>query len=444
MLRSYPPSLPPLRRVLHLTGWNAVAIVAGLMLIAVSGEVSLRLTRPFMREAIPSRFSPKVGLMGEPNAEVRWTNGLDFWTTSRTNSLGFLDREPLSSERTAESCHITMIGDSFVEAREVVISDKFHVQLEEMATRQLPHLNITTSAFGYRTTGQINQLPFYEEYARRLRPKLLVLVFVDNDFMDNSAFLDMLSIRWKLDPKHLPFVYAERGGDGKINLRPPDPDWASRLPRPYSAKTWIFRAVERAAKKSYLADWLDAKMEYLFAAGTDPELIRWLESLSSRPGYETFLDGWSPAGRMHVNDEFEKENPPLAFKEALAFTAFALDQFKARTQRDNASLVILATYRMRQQGSRFLNYLNVMARERGIPVVDQYDYITSHGNAVEDAHWPHDAHWNPTGHRWAAEALLAYLKQHPEICAGLPDGGTKEVSPLALTTKDYEDSVGAD
>lgn len=192
-----------------------------------------------------------------------WTNGLDFWTTSRTNSLGFLDREPIGSERAAESCHIIMIGDSFVEAREVAISDKFHVQLEEMAARKLPHLNVTTSTFGYRTTGRINQLPFYDKHARGLHPKLLVLVFVDNDFMDNSAVLDMFSIRRRLDPKHLPFVYVEREMDGKIKLRPPSPDWASRLPQPYSAKTWMSRVMERMIDKSYLVDRLDAKMESL-------------------------------------------------------------------------------------------------------------------------------------------------------------------------------------
>ena len=55
-----------------------------------------------------------------------------------------------------------MIGDSFVEAREIDIPSKFHVQLETLANRQLPHLNVTTSAFGRGNTGQINQLPYYD------------------------------------------------------------------------------------------------------------------------------------------------------------------------------------------------------------------------------------------------------------------------------------------
>ena len=54
----------------------------------------------------------------------------------------------------------------------------------------------------------------------------------------------------------------------------------------------------------------------------------------------------------------------------------------------------------------------------------QYDYIIRQGGRAGDARWPHDLHWSPTGHRWAAEALLEYLKQHPETCGGAVAGGT--------------------
>ena len=65
------------------------------------------------------RFVSDVGVMPEPNSEVRHTNHLDYWTIAKTNGIGFLDREPISAERAAESCHIALIGDSFVEAKEV-------------------------------------------------------------------------------------------------------------------------------------------------------------------------------------------------------------------------------------------------------------------------------------------------------------------------------------
>lgn len=417
-----------LSNALRLVGWNAATLIAGLVLIGLVGELWLRSTVPFRKQEPPRVFVPEVGVMLPPNTEVRWTNGLDFWTQSRTNSLGFLDREPPSPKRAARSCHITMLGDSFVAAREVPIADKLQVQLEALAAQQLPHLKVSTSAFGRGTTGQINQLPFYDEYARRLRPKLLVLVFVDNDFMDNSMFLDLFSIRWRLDPKFLPFVYAQRGVNGTIELRPPDPHWASRVPQPHSTQPWASRILQRVAEDSYLAGWLDAKMSALSPAEAEPELIAWLESLGSRPGYETLFDAWRPTARTRVNDEFEKENPPPVFKEALAFTAFALDQFKQRTERDGVALAILATHRMGQAGGRLLSYMNAMAEARGIPVIDQYDYILRQGGNPRNANWVHDAHWNRIGHRWAAQALFEYLKRNQWICG---DAAETETQPFA-------------
>ena len=121
---------PPHRSALCLVGWNGLLLTVGLAMVAGVGEIWGRYTMPFLRPSVPTEFVPKVGLLLKPNAEIRWTNHLDFWTVSRTNSLGFLDREPLTPELAAASCHITMIGDSFVEARQVPIADKFHVLLE--------------------------------------------------------------------------------------------------------------------------------------------------------------------------------------------------------------------------------------------------------------------------------------------------------------------------
>ena len=106
-------SLPgPIRRALRLAGWNVLFLVAGLSLIGVVGEMYFRLRAPFVESDAPYDWSPIVGTIFTPNAEARWTNGLDFWTESWTNSLGFLDREPIGIERAAASCHIAMIGDS--------------------------------------------------------------------------------------------------------------------------------------------------------------------------------------------------------------------------------------------------------------------------------------------------------------------------------------------
>ena len=431
---------PKLRRVLRLVGWNALLLMAGLALIGLGGEAWLRSTVPFRGVDAPTVFVPGVGVLLRPDVEIRWTNKLDFWTVSRTNSLGFLDREPPSPERAAESCHVAMIGDSFVEAREVPIPEKFHVRLEEMAARELPHLDVTTSAFGLRLTGQISQLAFYDGYARRLRPRLVVLVFDPNDFINNFPLWE--SVRYGLDPEHLFHVSAARAEDGGFRLRPPDPEYQRfRLPRlsnPSATPQSQWRPlVKRAVRASWLLSWLRDKRTSLFFTNVTltpdayAQRVGWAELLSRRPAYARLLDGWRPVSRMRPADEevpnfyalFQEGNDSPFYEEALAFTAFGLDQFKDRAGRDGAALVILATYRMHRFGGGTFARMSEMAAERGIPVIDQSDFIHRQGAELRDARWAHDDHWSPTGHQWAAEALLEYLKQNQDVCG---DAAVKE------------------
>ena len=366
--------------MLCLLGWNALLLLVGVVLVAMAGELYLRLIKPYLWEVVPN-----VGPLRPPNTKIRHTNQGDFWTVSRTNSLGFLDREPPSPERAAATCHISIIGDSFVEAREVPIHDKFQVRLEELAADELPHLNITTSAFGIGDTGQVQQLPFYDEYARLLHPQLLVLVFVFNDFTDNAPVLRAWDSRGGIRHNLLEPTVGRRS-DGKLELawsRPRD-----LIPlSPWPQASWAARAMEKAADRSRLAFWLRAKKMALFPSAQEYESI-------------------------HM---FNRRDLPPLFEDALQYTAFALEQFQQRADRDGVKLVILASHTLKIHSSQ---YLSEMAATLGIPVINQKDYILRQGAKPSDARWPHDYHWNPAGHRWAAEALLEYIEEHPAICDG--------------------------
>ena len=426
-----PPHPPTIRRALRLVGWNALFLVAGLVLIGVVGEMYFRLRAPFVENDRPYGWTPNVGGIFVPNAEVRHTNGLDFWTESRTNSLGFVDREPIGLERAATSCHIAMFGDSYVEAPEVSIAKKFQVRLEELATRELRHLDVTTSAFGLSGAGQINQLAYYDEFARHLRPTLLVLVFVYNDFMNNAPILE--GLHRGIDPDRLPEVSATRGADGTITLRPPHPySPDSRLAAPPRHT----RVTDRLTDMSPFANWLDAKLRS--SDDTDPELVAQVALLSRRsPGYAALLDGWRPTTREGINDPFRfAQNLLAVYEDALDFTAFALDQFRERADRDGAALVILSSHTMGTRGDLAFDRMTALAKSRDIPVIDQYDYILRQGAGPRDAQWAHDVHWNIAGHQWAAGALIEYLKENQEICTTRKRPTTPPPSPSWLT--DYE------
>ncbi len=442
MTSTAPPPPPPprrIRRALRLVGWNALFLVAGLALIGVVGETYFRLRAPFLENDAPYAWSPTVGRTLTPNAAVRWTNRLDFWVESRTNSLGFLDREPVSPERAAASCHIAMIGDSYVAAHEVPIADKFHVRLEELATEELRHLDITTSAFGVGGTGQVNQLAYYDEFAQHLRPALLALVFVSNDFRDNSPILD--GLHRGVDPDRLTMVSATRGADGTITLRPPHPPSpGSRLATMASTSPpWYSRVADRLVYLSPFARWLKLKTRAWFPAGADSELIAWVALLSRRsPRYAALFDGWRPTTWEDNQAPFlyAQDLPPV-YEDALDFTAFALDQFKERADRDGAALVILSSHYIGTRGDLGFDRLTALAEPRGIPVINYNDYVLRQGaEPKRDARWAHDGHWDVAGHQWAAEALLEYLEQNQEICTMRKRPTSPPPRPSWLT--DYE------
>ena len=406
------------RTALRMAAWNAAFIVAGLLLIALAGEAYFRLTKPFIVDRIPSRFVDGLGVALEPDAEVRYANWRDDnFVVSRTNGLGFLDREPVSAERAAEGCHIAFMGDSFVMAREVPIADKFQVRLEEMAARDLPHLGVTTQAYGLTGTGQINQLPFYDEYARRLRPKLAVLVFYLNDFANNSTALQ--SLAFGIDPDRMRHMSAYRDARGVMRLRPPDPEYLRfRLPR--LRRAWHESVWERLAGVSYFAAWLDTKniRSIWTDSGKPSQIAAWAAMIAERPCCASLLDGWRPVDRRYLTDPpFREEHLPSVFEEALEYTAFGVEQFKRRVERDGAKLVILSvTEEMGTRGDPQFDRLSAIAEARGIPVINQYDYIVSQGHNERDGRWRNDIHWNATGHQWAAEAVLEWLKANQEVC----------------------------
>ncbi len=398
-------------------------IISGLLLIALIGEAYFRITKPFIENSIPIQFVDGVGRIREPNSELRygrWDD--DFWVISRINSQGFLDREPVSPESAAAGCHIAFIGDSFVEAQESPIADKFHVRLEEMAARELPRLAITTQAYGIGGTGQINQLPFYDEYARHLNPKLVFLVFYLNDFADNSTALQSLVLG--MDPDRMPFVSAQKGDDGNIELRPPDPEYRRfRLPRlrkPRYESEW-----ERLVQVSQFAKWVDASppvklIRSKIGASADAQSAAWAAMIAKRFCCESLLNGWQLGGYRYLDAPFllelEERLPPV-FEEALEYTAFGIDQFKRRADRDDANLAILAaTDEMGTRGDPQFDRLSAIAEARGIPVISQYDYVVSQGHDYRDGRFRNDYHWNATGHQWVAEAVLEWLKENQEVC----------------------------
>lgn len=404
-------------RILRVAVWNILFVISGLLLVALAGEIYLRLANPFIETSSPFlHFVDGVGPIRKPNSELRfadWNN--DNFVVSRANSLGFLDREPVSPERAAAACHIAFIGDSFVESKEVPIADKFHVRLEEIAARELPRLDITTQAYGISNTGQINQLPFYDEYALHMNPKLLILVFYLNDFSDNSIATQAL--KYGADPDRMPFMSAQRDERGAMKLRPPDSEFQQFM-LPSRPQRWYGRAWKRIIQVSYFAKWLHTKGIQTWVDHHPRPTAAWADMIAERPCCSWLPDVWQHGERGFIErHQFAENNLPPIYEDMLEYTAFGIEQFKRRTDRDGVRLAILSTTAdMGMRGDPQFDRLNAIAEAHGIPVISDYAYIVKQGHDEWNLRWHANIHWNATGHQRVAEAILEWLKSNQDVC----------------------------
>ena len=383
----------PLMTVRHV----AVAVInTGIVLLvaAVLMEAYLRWRIPFTETEWPVRFDPELGLFIQPNTRIRATDHLNFWVEQTSNSLGFLDREPVVPKPDG-MFRVLVIGDSFVEASEVGYDEKMHVLLEARLRGALGTDKVDTVAFSRSGTGQSNQLSFYNGHGTDIDADLVVLLFYANDFGDNSTLLASAMNGW--DPYRPPLLFYEPDERGAAFTR-----------------------------VGISADWRN----HLLAGGDFRQ--RRQEIMERYPETRALL-GDLPSRRIHRDCMFfANEAPPPVIQRALASTEHALRLFRERTKNRGEALLLAITHGAVTAGrhctdtennadSRYtfdtlngLKRITEIAERVGIPVLDLYSAFAERGD-WRDTEFTGNFHWNALGHRWAADAIADYLLEHREL-----------------------------
>lgn len=400
-----------------------VPVMAGLFAIAAAEAVA-RQIYPWLHEETQwnAEFVDDVGFVFIANTIIKHTNKLDFSVQAPTNSLGFLDSEPAPLPG---GCHVTFIGDSFVEAAQVEIKDKFQRIIQSEAANKFPKWRLTTSAFGYSGTGQLNQLPFYDKFARQHRPKLVVLVFVSNDFANNSVILESLRYGWH--PQHAPRVFARKKDDA-YEITHTDKDWTHYLiSHPGETTSPYLHDLLKRHSMLYLWGWLTLSNKYptmkcLEGATCPDTVLSRARTLKGKKDTADQMTMWKDEYAANLDGDFRHLADDAMYFEATQLTEYAIGEFQKRAREDNAELAIFAASEMRllnHNGSnRSFETLKAMAEKLSIPLIDQYDYIVANGGNPIDSQFKYDRHWSKQGHKWAADAVLNFIKDS-RVCGKL-------------------------
>jgi hypothetical protein len=391
----------------------AVQLAGTVIVLYLVLEGWARLFPPKDKTVWPLVHNPVVGTTFQPNARVVLTNGLDFNVEERTNEAGFLDRPLPPLAKPPGTCRVAFIGDSIVEAAQVPIRQKVQVEIQNLLQASRPGKPVETMAVGFSGTGQLNQLGYFEAFVRPRKPDVIVLVFVSNDFANNSALLEAIRVGWH--PAHTPRPFAFET-NGAIALQPIDPNWMThRLPAADDERPFLHRWLHRASR---FYRWLYAKLTLQYPAvaawmGREPtEGSRTASRIAAlakqAPDQSKLLDGWDPHKSASIDGMFGEPDPlPPVFQQALRFTSFGIEQYRLRAAQDGARLLVLGTHEL---GDRQESRLAAVLAEQKVPYVSLKAHIASKGGKPADAQWLHDGHWNPRGHVWAAEAVAKEIE----------------------------------
>lgn len=396
-------------------------VFGGLLLPLALMEIVIRIEYPFLQDVWPSEFHPNIGWIFKPGAVLKHTNYQDYAVIQTINSLGFPDREPLKGPPQPNDYRILILGDSYIEAAQVELKDKLPAQLEAVLAPKFPNRRFLINAMGYSGSGTTNVLPFYTEIGRTLKPNLVIISFVNNDFANNSPLLESIRNGW--DPYHPPRLFYEIDGD-KYRDVPIDPDWNSHI-LPVKAPESPKPALDRFLDWSFAYVWLSKRISLQKATTDAFDLYaKRLEYLRLTPEYAERLEGWNYPEDLDFDNMFYANDMPKVFKEAIDITGHTFAQFKKLGEEDHFDLLVVASdgcslepppskaSRIGVSRGYFL-HLEEVARSVGVKVHDLKPYFSKKGT-YEQSRFAHDGHWNSTGHRWAAESIGEYIVEHSD------------------------------
>ena len=339
-----------------------VLLEAGLAWLCATGR--LKIPRPsYCLTNVWSRFwvdsNPFFGVWHEPHST--YTHVSPEWRlTYRANAWGMRDRERDKSRSASGQKRVVVLGDSFVEGWGVATEDRLSDRLERATG--LEHLNFGTSG----SFGPTQYLMLYTHLAKEFEhDAVIIAILPDNDFLDDD--FDYGQIMHK--GRYRPFFVGSK------------PDY--RL---------VYSPAEQRSLLSRLLEQARLQLTYTGNVIKQFRSLARHEQSALRSDYAGYFD-FTPAqwDRLeHVLQEFRRAAPNLPI---LVLTIPCDTDFQ---RAEKVGPPPLPEKMAALCKSLNMQYLNLFPALRDAKEGWQACYLKT------------DRHWNATGNRVAAEAILAH------------------------------------
>ncbi len=328
-----------------------------------------------------------VGYTLKPHATRILTTGEAYTVRDRLNSLGLNDIER-RVEKEPGSRRILVLGDSFMYGQGVERDESLPRRLDLL----LPDVEVINAGIpGY---GLEQEYLYFKDRGHRFEPDLVLVGFFMNDVQDPTT-MDVVR-----DEEGLALAYRTR------------PEVLARA-----------RGKEPKGLRGGLSSWIRAhSLFYTFVrARLDNLRYRLRQPEAPRPSADLGVEGLPTAFGIYLAEPGPEETARWdrahrtldALKELAAAHGARLALFSVPAPNQISEEEFDRWARARNQDSSSLSrnkpfeMILEWCRMSGTPCLDLLE--TLDGRERDDLYFRHDLHWNPEGHRLAAEAVRAFL-----------------------------------
>lgn len=360
--------------------------VASLLLFGSSSLLALAASEWLLRRAYPQPLDaayvwPDGTLRHLPSFRYTYTRA-GFSNEVRYNALGLRGPEP-SPAKAPGALRLAVLGDSFVEGKQVAESDVFTARLERLAAADGRRLEVVNAGMG--GYGTSDELLLWQRTVAGLRPDLVIVAFFPNDVRNNveRAWFDLR--------------------EGRV-VQVAEP------PRP--RVRWLYEAQKFLVSRSHLAYLLKSAALTLSGAAPDRreeppnaphgKLLEDEEVFLTEPS-PGIARGWTLTLALLAELARQVEASGGRCVVALVPTRYQVDAALWRLHAERLGLDATA-FDLELPQRRFAAW----SAETRIPVIDLLPELRRR-NRDNSFYYDQDAHWNAAGHRVAAETLLQEL-----------------------------------